>query len=198
MFKDNLGFKLVGHLKINDITDPDNITEVLNKKNAIHDGNMVYCIAKQMIGQDSANTHAIGWIAFGDGGSEISDTGSVTYRPTNVSNNRNELADLYQRVYQKKIEDEGFNMIVNPTVHPTAIADININVILQQGEPSGILPMDNTVEFTDKFVFDELGLFSNSTDINDSYMLTHIVFHPIQKSLNRVFEIDYTIRFEII
>ena len=58
--------------------------------------------------------------------------------------------------------------------------------------------MDNAVEFSDRFVFDELGFFTNANNIEDSYMLTHIVFHPIQKSLNRVFEIDYTIRFEIL
>ena len=46
--------------------------------------------------------------------------------------------------------------------------------------------------------FDEIGLFSNADDIQESYMLTHVVFHPIQKSLNRVIEIDYTLRFEIL
>jgi len=201
--QDNAGIGVTGHLKINsweldDDGNPFDFTNHVDKCNAIHDGNMVYAIAKSMIGQDSANTFAIGWIAFGDGGSEIAETGTVTYRPTNTQNNRNELADLHQRVYQKKIEDEGFKMEVSPIVYNRAIADINANIILQQGEPFGQLPMDNAVEFSDRFVFDELGFFSNSDNIEDSYMLTHLVFHPVQKSLNRVFEIDYTIRFEIL
>ena len=201
--KDLMGLSVTGHLKINswDVDNEgnkfDHITHV-DKCNAIHDGNMVFAIAKAMIGQDSANTYSIGWIGFGDGGSEIAETGTVTYRPTNTQNNRNELADLHQRVYQKKIDDEGFIMEVSPITYNRAIADINTNIILQQGEPFGQLPMDNAVEFSDRFVFDELGFFTNTDNIEDSYMLTHIVFHPIQKSLNRALEIDYTIRFEIL
>lgn len=186
-----------GILEVYDNTDPDNI-ELLMKKNAIHDGNMVYHIAKSMIGQDSTNSSAIGWFAFGDGGSEIASTGRITYRPTNTTKMRDELSDLYNRVYQKKIDDEGFEMVVSPVVHPTAIADIKIDLILNKGEPFGQLPMDNATEFSDRFVFDEIALFSNMPDIDDSYLLTHIVFHPIQKSLNRSFHIKYTIRFEIV
>lgn len=192
------GFRVMGYFKIKDITDPNNIKVLVDKTNAIHDGNMVYCIAKQMAGQDSANTHAFGWFAFGDGGSEVSRTGTITYRPTNTTKNRNELADLYNRIYFKKVGAEGMNIATSPVVHPTSICDVNINVILQQGEPIGQLPMDNATEFTDKFVFDEFGLYSNADRLEDSFMLTHVVFHPVQKSLNRIYEIDYTIRFEII
>ncbi|ASV44154.1 hypothetical protein PBI_SCTP2_139 [Salicola phage SCTP-2] len=198
MFNDSGNLGCIGHLRINDKTNPDNPYNIVDKKNAIHPGNMVYAIAKSMVGQDSANTFAIGWFAFGDGGSEISETGSITYRPTATTNNRNELADLYQRVYQKNINNEGFNMEVSPVIYQRPIADININLILQQGEPFGQLPMDNSIEFGGNFVFDEIGLFTNTDDIDDSYMLTHIVFHPIQKSLNRVLEFDYTLRFEIL
>lgn len=195
---DDFGIKPRGYFKITDITDVDNPVILVQKTNAIHNGNMVYAIAKQMAGQDSANTHAFGWFGFGDGGSEISETGSIIYRPTNTTNNRNELADLYNRVYQKKVEEEGLTIEVSPVVHPMSICDVNINVILQQGEPLGQLPMDNSTEFSNKFVFDEFGIFTNATDIDDSYMLTHVVFHPVQKSLNRVYEVEYTIRFEII
>lgn len=191
-------FKVVGYFKIKDITDPNDVKVLVDKTNAIHDGNMVYCIARQMTGQDSANTHAFGWFAFGDGASEVAGTGTITYRPTNTTKNRNELADLYNRVYFKRIGQEGLTISTSPVVHPTSICDVNINVILQQGEPSGQLPMDNTTEFSDRFVFDEFGLFSNAESIEDSYMVTHVVFHPVQKSLNRIYEIDYTIRFEII
>lgn len=192
------GLSVTGHLIIRDVTDKLNPLTILNKKNAIHNGNMVYCMVKQMVGTDSSNTHAIGWFAFGDGGSFVQQTGQITYRPTNTINTRNELADLYSRVFQKKFGDEGANMQISPVIHPKAIADININIILQAGEPFGQLPMDNAVEFSDRFVFDEIGLFSNADDIQESYMLTHVVFHPIQKSLNRVIEIDYTLRFEIL
>lgn len=195
--KDGGSLQVRGILEVYDNTVPDN-EELLIKKNAIHDGNMVYHIAKSMIGQDSSNSSAIGWFAFGDAGSEVSNSGRITYRATNTTKMRNELADLYNRVYQKKIDDDGFDMMVSPVVHPTAISDIKIDLILNKGEPFGQLPMDNALQFSDRFVFDEIGLFSNMPDINDSYLLTHVVFHPIQKSLNRSFHIKYTIRFEIV
>jgi hypothetical protein len=43
------------------------------------------------------------------------------------------------------------------------------------------------------FVFDELGLKSFSSS-GTGKLLTHVIFHPVQKSLNRLIQIDYTIR----
>lgn len=196
MFKDESGLRVVGILGVYDVTDPDNIVEMV-KKNAVHEGNIVYNIAKAFVGGDDCKS-SIGWLGFGDGGSEIANTGRITYRPTNTSRSRNELADLYNRTYQKKVDDEGFKMSISPVVHSRPIADINIDVMLYMGEPSGQLPMDNTVEFGDNFVFDEIGLFTNEDDPNDAMMLTHVIFHPIQKSLNRTLQIKYTLRFEIV
>lgn len=193
--KEQNGFKARGYLEILDVTDPDDIA-LLAKKNAIHEGNMVYAIARALSGND--DTASIGWFAFGDGGSEIANTGRITYRPTNTSLVRNEQSDLYNRVFQKHIDDAGLDVTVSPVVHPTAIADININVMLYMGEPSGQLPMDNASEFGENFVFDEIGIFTNDPNPNNAMLLTHVIFHPIQKSLNRTIQIKYTIRFEIV
>jgi hypothetical protein len=43
-------------------------------------------------------------------------------------------------------------------------------------------------------VFDELGLKSWTGDEGTGKLLTHVVFHPIQKSLNRLIQVDYTVR----
>ena len=43
------------------------------------------------------------------------------------------------------------------------------------------------------YVFDELGLKSYSPT-GTGKLLTHVVFHPVQKSLNRLIQIDYTVR----
>ena len=43
------------------------------------------------------------------------------------------------------------------------------------------------------FVFDELGLVSYSP-AGTGKLLTHVIFHPVQKSLNRLIQIDYTLR----
>ena len=42
-----------------------------------------------------------------------------------------------------------------------------------------------------EFVFDELGLISES-----GKLLTHVIFSPVQKSLNRLIQIDYTVRIQ--
>ena len=44
-------------------------------------------------------------------------------------------------------------------------------------------------------LFDELGLKSYSS-IDQSLLLTHVIFHPVQKSLNRLIQIDYTVRIQ--
>ena len=36
-----------------------------------------------------------------------------------------------------------------------------------------------------------------STSIDTSTMLTHVIFHPVQKSKNRVIEVIYTIRIQL-
>jgi hypothetical protein len=43
------------------------------------------------------------------------------------------------------------------------------------------------------YVFDELGLKSYNPN-GEGKLLTHVVFHPVQKSLNRLLQVDYTIR----
>ena len=42
-------------------------------------------------------------------------------------------------------------------------------------------------------LFDELGLKSYNPN-GEGKLLTHVVFHPVQKSLNRLLQVDYTIR----
>ena len=39
------------------------------------------------------------------------------------------------------------------------------------------------------FIFDELGLYTATGNL-----LTHIIFHPIQKSANRQIQVIYTVR----
>ena len=45
------------------------------------------------------------------------------------------------------------------------------------------------------YVFDELGLESYNPD-GDGRLLTHVIFHPVQKSLNRLIQVDYTVRIQ--
>ena len=45
------------------------------------------------------------------------------------------------------------------------------------------------------YVFDELGLRSYSSS-GTGRLITHVIFHPVQKSLNRQIQIDYTVRIQ--
>jgi hypothetical protein len=52
-----------------------------------------------------------------------------------------------------------------------------------------------------EYVIDELGLRGRSIDgttglTSTGLLLTHVVFHPVQKSLNRLIQIDYTVRIQ--
>ena len=59
---------------------------------------------------------------------------------------------------------------------------------------------NGTCECGSAYVFDELGLLANyGTDSNGNVLtrlLTHVIFHPVQKSLNRQIQIDYTVRIQ--
>ena len=69
---------------------------------------------------------------------------------------------------------------------------------LDYGEPTGQASFDNTADFNGSYVFDELGLKSWEGTENGATnkLITHVIFHPVQKSLNRLIQIDYTLRIQ--
>jgi hypothetical protein len=74
-------------------------------------------------------------------------------------------------------------------------SDVLISCLLDFGEPAGQQAFDNSVNSDGTFVFDEIGIKAygpNGTGTGP--FLTHVIFHPVQKSLNRLLQIDYTIR----
>ena len=70
---------------------------------------------------------------------------------------------------------------------------------LRCGEPSDQLTFDTGTSASTNYIFDELGLKSYSdTGPNLGSLITHVIFHPVQKSLNRMIQVDYTIRIQSI
>jgi hypothetical protein len=67
--------------------------------------------------------------------------------------------------------------------------------LLDYGEPEDQEAFDNSVNMDGNFVFDELGLKSYDPN-GGGKLLTHVIFHPVQKSLNRLLQVDYTIRIQ--
>jgi hypothetical protein len=72
---------------------------------------------------------------------------------------------------------------------------------LDYGEPNGQDYFDVSQDLNNEFVFDELGLRGRSIDgtsglTSTGLLLTHVIFHPVQKALNRLIQIDYTVRIQ--
>jgi hypothetical protein len=72
---------------------------------------------------------------------------------------------------------------------------------LDYGEPAGQAAFDNSTNLNEVYTFDELGLKARSIDgtsglTTTGKLLTHVIFHPVQKSLNRLIQIDYTVRIQ--
>jgi len=183
-----------GHIRI---FDPQSGEVFADKKNAIHYENMSIALA-----QSIANTN-LGFIyamAFGNGGSSVDPTGVITYLPPNVTGQN---ADLYNQTYLKVV-DQNSAANTDPTrnnltvLHTagTVYTDVLVSCLLDYGEPPGQQAFDNSTNFNGEFVFDELGLKAWEGASDDLMLITHVIFHPVQKSLNRQIQIDYTVRIQ--
>ena len=185
------GWHFEGHIKI---FDPETGEIFQDKRNAIHYENMSVAMVNALSNQGQ------GWIyqmAFGSGGTTVDPTGLITYlTPNTVGVN----TGLYNQTYAK-IVDQNATENVDPTRNKMEIrhisgatySDIVISCLLDYGEPVGQQAFDNSVDMSGSYVFDELGLKSYNPN-GEGKLLTHVVFHPVQKSLNRLLQVDYTIR----
>ena len=182
-----------GFIKIH---DPVTGEVFVDKNNAIHYENISICMANTLADRNKGYIYKM---AFGNGGSAVDPTGVITYLPPNTTGQN---ASLYNETYSKVVDD---NSAANPdpsnnylTVLHTSgqvYTDIVTTCLLDYGEPAGQQAFDNSTNFNGEFVFDELGLKAwTGTEANR--LLTHVIFHPVQKSLNRQIQIDYTVRIQ--
>jgi hypothetical protein len=138
-------------------------------------------------------------MAFGNGGTTVDPTGLITYlTPNTIGVN----SSLYSQTYTKIIDQnaaENLDPVRNKMeirhISGATYTDILITCFLDYSEPSNQEAFDNSVDLDGEFVFDEIGLVSFSPDGNGK-LLTHVIFHPVQKSLNRLLQIDYTVRIQ--
>ena len=190
--------KLEGFLTI---TDPNTGEVLVDKHNAINYENMSEAIADTL---SSRGYGEIYQMAFGNGGASVDETGVITYLPPNTTGQN---AALYNQTYAKIVDDTSvFNL--DPTRNKMTVfhttgrvyTDILVQCLLDYGEPAGQAAFDNSTQTDSNFIFDELGLLANyGTDNNGNVitrLLTHVIFHPVQKSLNRQIQIDYTVRIQ--
>lgn len=189
---------MIGMVKILDVTDSDNPIVLVDKKNAIHFENMSEALAYSLANK---RTNFIYEMHFGNGGTNVDPTGIINYLPPNVNS---QGANLYNPTFYKVVDDNSENnadplrnKIEIRHVPGTVFTDILITCLLDYGEPAGQLAFDNSPYMTQNFVFDELGIKAwSSAGAGAGKLLTHVVFHPVQKSLNRLIQIEYTIRIQ--
>jgi hypothetical protein len=191
--KNNLFASIQGFVKI---TDPTTKEVLLDKKNSIHYENMSIALAESISNAGSGFIHEM---SFGNGGTTIDPTGIITYLTPNSTGTN---ASLYNQTFSKIVNnnsinntDPARNFIETRHVSGTNFTDVVITCLLDYGEPNGQRAFDNSTDLKDSFVFDELGLRSFSPS-GQGRLITHVIFHPIQKSLNRLIQIDYTVRIQ--
>lgn len=194
----NYQLKIEGFVKI---SDPNTGEILVDKKNAIHYENMSESIA------DTLSSRGYGGIfkmAFGNGGASIDSTGIITYLPPNTTGQN---AALYNQTYEKIVDDTSVlntdparNKMVVSHIIGKVYSDIVVQCLLDYGEPAGQSAFDNSTQLESTYTFDEIGLLADyGTDPagnETTRLLTHVIFHPVQKSLNRQIQIDYTVRIQ--
>ena len=187
------GVHIEGHIKI---YNPESGHIFVDKRNAIHYENMSISLAESLgnIGQGF-----ISEMSFGNGGTIVDPTGIITYLTPNSTGTN---ASLYNQTYTKVVDDRNVNNL-DPTrnkietrhVSGTNYTDVVVCCLLDYGEPNGQDAFDTASDTEQQFVFDELGLRGFSAS-GTGRLITHVIFHPVQKSLNRLIQIDYTIRIQ--
>lgn len=193
------GINVQGHIKI---FDPTSGEVYVDKRNAIHYENISEAIAYTLANKGQNYIYEM---HFGNGGTSIDPTGIINYLPPNVNTSN---SNLYNPTFAK-IVDNNSALNADPTRNKMEIrhvpgrvyTDIVISCLLDYGEPTGQAAFDNSTNLEDTYTFDELGLKARSTDGSSGLtttgkLLTHVIFHPVQKSLNRLIQIDYTVRIQ--
>ena len=189
--KENSGVLIQGHIKIH---DPESDKVFVDKRNAIHYENMSVALAESVANQGQGFINSM---SFGNGGTSVDPTGIITYLTPNSTGTN---ATLYNQTYTKIVDDRSVsnldpqrNKIETRHVNGTNYTDVVVTCLLDYGEPNGQDAVDGASASDSLYVFDELGLVSYSPS-GAGKLLTHVIFHPVQKSLNRLIQIDYTVR----
>lgn len=184
-----------GHVLIRDY---DTNEVLLDKHNAINYENFAVAIASLLSGTVDSGTgqgFEVVQMKFGNGGTVIDATGNVEYRTTNTDT---KLGDLYNQTYFKIVDvdnpsntDTTNNKVEIQTYTGQPYSDVIVTATLDYAEPSGQETTDTTTSMNGNFTFDEVAL---QTAANTR--LSHICFHPIEKSANRKIQVIYTIRIQ--
>lgn len=190
---DNAKLKVEGHVVIRDLLTNEILVD---QHNDIHKENFSEAIALSLANFDRG---VIEEMHFGNGGSVVTSTGEINYGIPQITGQN---ADLYNPTYYKVVNDRSSRFtsdqikvnVKTNHIASTTYTDIVVTCTLDYSEPSDQQLFDNAVTMESLYIFDELGLKTFDSDTGIKRLLTHVVFHPVQKALNRAIEVVYTIR----
>jgi hypothetical protein len=192
-----------GFVLIKDIT---NDRVLYQGRNAIHQENMSVALA-QALSRGAGSFVSEMW--FGCGAAIIATDGTISYRKPNVNGVN---ADLYQPTYFRVIDETDYNRAAESTdnvtighVAGTNYADTVVTVTLSNTDPLKGASEFNLYDYTNgsleatvydgEFEFNEIGLKTKGDNgLKSGKLLTHFIFHPVQKSADQTIQIVYTLR----
>lgn len=192
-----------GFVLIKDIT---NDRVLYQGRNAIHQENMSVALA-QALSRGTGSFVSEMW--FGCGAAIIATDGTISYRKPNVNGVN---ADLYQPTYFRVIDETDYNRAAESTdnvtighVAGTNYADTVVTVTLSNTDPLKGASEFNLYDYTNgsleatvydgEFEFNEIGLKTKGDNgLKSGKLLTHFIFHPVQKSADQTIQIVYTLR----
>ena len=168
-----------GHIKI---WDPESGEVLVRRRNAINYENMSIAIASLLANEaGNTGTHSIATMRFGNGGTTIDGLGTVTYKATNTNSSS---GALYNQTYSQAVDEAVTGSALNGTevnhTAPNTYSDVITTCTLDFDSVTGEDATDTATNMNGTYVFDELAIYSGNNDL-----LTHVIFHPVQKSANR-------------
>ena len=177
-----------GHIKI---WDPESGEVLVRRRNAINYENMSIAIASLLANEaGNTGTHSIATMRFGNGGTTIDGLGTVTYKATNTNSSS---GALYNQTYSQAVDEAVTGSALNGTevnhTAPNTYSDVITTCTLDFDSVTGEDATDTATNMNGTYVFDELAIYSGNNDL-----LTHVIFHPVQKSKNRKIQVIYTLR----
>lgn len=204
---DKASYGVEGFLKISDV----NTGEVLvDKKNAIHFGNLTASVTEVLSGVDSSH---IRFVAFGNGGTQVvgssdeetAGDGTVIYKKPNAGKRKSLSDGMHNEIYSVELNYVDPNNNVSYLSSNSEYADIVMEAILDFDDLEiHQNNLDRASTYEEYGMIDEIAIFTGNSTQDDRYynlglstshkMVTHVIFHPIQKTKNRKIKIDYVIR----
>jgi hypothetical protein len=177
-----------GHITI---WDPESGEILTKRRNAVNFENMSVALANLLANEaGSTGSHHIGTMRFGNAGTTIDGLGAVTYKATNTSLSSGVLYNqTFSKVVDEAVSGSALNSVEAVHTSTNLYSDVVVTCTLDYAEPIGQDATDTATNMDGTYVFDELALFSANDDL-----LTHVIFHPVQKSANRKIQVIYTLR----